>query len=143
MKGLNRNVETKDGNRFSGERMRNTMQTPTKHIASLATKEKDQVTGVNTTQPMSEMSLHLLEHYVLMSKKRLSSSQQEAGIQKSFRDFLPNKTGTGFSFPSSIDSNDLKFKTLTSDQAYFSLRGHSSKTEWWHTSVIPAPRIQK
>lgn len=52
------------------------------------------------------MYLDFLEHYVLITKKRPSSSQQEAGIQKSFRAFFLNKTGTDFSFPSSTESND-------------------------------------
>jgi hypothetical protein len=85
------------------------------------------------------MFLHLLEHHVLVSKKRPSSSQQEAGIQKSFRAFPLNKTGTAFSFSSSTDSNNPRFKT---PRAYFSPRGHLSKTEWLHKPIIPAFRTE-
>lgn len=108
MNGLNRDMKTMDTDLvLRGER------SLVKHTASLVTKEKDQLTGMCTTQPIGEMDLHSLEHHVLMSKKRPSSSQREAGIQKSFRAFLLNKTGTVFSFPSSTDSNNPRFKTPT------------------------------
>lgn len=47
MNGLNRDMKTMDTDLvLRGER------SPVKHIASLATKEKDQVTGMCTTQPI-------------------------------------------------------------------------------------------
>lgn len=76
-----------------------------KHRASLATEEKDQV--------MDEYNPAKVRDVLILLGTLCPHNQEEtqffsAGGRNtdSFRAFLPNKTGTDFSFPSSTDSND-------------------------------------